>query len=276
MPRKSTKSTAKSSKPNGKGKASAAGPSGHTADDVDMLDGELHSDGDQEDCVDEDMQTGDAPPQHDEDDDDEDDDDGGLGGEPMHHGANLDDIAALTMFSSDFRSLSAHMLAQSSKLKGYLTAIKPNADPAVRFTALQDLNELLVMSNEDTLSGYFQVDAFVKELVGILGGSGSDVPRDEDEDDPDEERDEDAALAAALALSTGGISAGDENPEAQVLASRCLYNLMEALPGTAHTVVYHGAVPALTSKLTEIQFIDLAEQNISVSFFPQPCLYSQP
>jgi len=66
-------------------------------------------------------------------------------------------------------------------------------------------------------------------------------------------------------MSGGSSFAGDENPEAQVLASRCLYNMMEALPGTAHTVVFHGAIPALCSKLLEIQFIDLAEQNISVS-----------
>jgi hypothetical protein len=43
---------------------------------------------------------------------------------------------------------------------------------------------------------------------------------------------------------------------------------MEALPGSAHTVVHHGGVPVLCSKLLEIQYIDLAEQSISVrSFF---------
>ena len=182
-----------------------------------------------------------------------------------------DHPSAMAMFSSDFRSLGAHMLAQSTKLKGYLAAIKPTSDPTVRFAALQELNELLVMSNEDTLSGYFQVDAFVKELIGILGGKSLAGDEDEDDGGDDEgEDDEDAALAAALAMSTGGVLAGDENPEAQVLASRCLYNLMEALPGSAHTIVYHGAVPALCSKLLEIQFIDLAEQNISVGLFPNP------
>ena len=44
----------------------------------------------------------------------------------------------------------------------------------------------------------------------------------------------------------------DENLEAQVLACRCLANLMEAMPGVAHTVVYHGAIPVLCSKLIEI------------------------
>lgn len=65
----------------------------------------------------------------------------------------------------------------------------------------------------------------------------------------------------------GGSYQGDENLEAQVLACRCLANLMEALPGVAHTVVYHGAIPVLCSKLIEISYIDLAEQTLSVSYF---------
>ncbi len=75
---------------------------------------------------------------------------------------NSTQAAALSMFGADFRSLGAHMMAHSSKLKGYLDAIKPSSDALVRYSALQELNELLVMSNEDTLSGYFQVDAFTK------------------------------------------------------------------------------------------------------------------
>lgn len=87
-------------------------------------------------------------------------------------------------------------------------------------------------------------------------------------DDDGEDQDEDAALAAALAMSSGGATyQGDENLEAQVLACRCLANLMEALPGVAHTVVYHGAIPVLCSKLIEISYIDLAEQTLSVCTF---------
>jgi E3 ubiquitin-protein ligase TRIP12 len=106
------------------------------------------------------------------------------------------------------------------------------------------------------------VEQFVKELVRILGGRGGE--NDSDEDNDAGERDEDAALAAALAMSSGDYH-GDENLEAQVLACRCLANLMEALPGVAHTVVYHGAIPVLCSKLIEISYIDLAEQTLSVN-----------
>ena len=117
---------------------------------------------------------------------------------------------------------------------------------------------MLSISTEDILAGSFQVDAFVRELVKILGGTGN-VADDDDSHEPDE-----AAQLAALALSGGGQYQGDDNLEAQVLAARCLANLMEALPGVAHTVVYHGAIPVLCSKLIEISYIDLAEQTLSV------------
>ena len=77
-------------------------------------------------------------------------------------------------------------------------------------------------------------------------------------------------------MSTGGAYQGDENLEAQVLACRCLANLMEALPGVAHTVVYHGAIPVLCSKLIEISYIDLDEQTLSVSssyVFPEGIVF---
>ncbi|KAF7313387.1 Ubiquitin-protein ligase [Mycena chlorophos] len=51
---------------------------------------------------------------------------------------------------------------------------------------------------------------------------------------------------------------GDDNVEAQVDV------LMAALPGVAHIVVYHGAIPVLCSKLIEISYIDLAEQTLSM------------
>ena len=124
---------------------------------------------------------------------------------------------------------------------------------------------MLSVSTEDTLAGSFQVEQFIRELVKILGGKGVEL-EDEDGDDDSGENDADAALAAALAMSTGNSYQGDENLEAQVLACRCLANLMEAMPGVAHTVVYHGAIPVLCSKLIEISYIDLAEQTLSVSF----------
>lgn len=284
---------------------------------------------------------------------------GGVGG--MGSGA-----AAAALFGSDFRSLGGYMIGLSSRLKSILTHIR-STNPTIQLSALQEASEVLSVSTEDTLAGYFQVDAFVKEFVAIMAGKptspaepepaksssgrtgavsgsgpsrsiancneddvddddhgdGDDLHRHEDDesgeehdddddgeegrgesgsdegegegdhdedDDPfghsggggeilDEYEDEDVALARALAMSTqdafgGGGGGGDmimmgEDPsadklEAQLLACRCLANLMEALPGSAHTVVHHGAVPVLCSKLVEIQYIDLAEQTLSV------------
>lgn len=201
---------------------------------------------------------------------DDDGDDGEGGGEDgipssdgLAHGG-LDDSASMAIFG-DYRQLGSYMLSLSSRLVTILNNIKPTADPTTRLVTLQELSELLSISTEDTLAGSFQVEQFVRELVKILGGRGAEIDSDEEGDEEHPEQDEDAALAAALAMSTGGTYQGDENLEAQVLACRCLANLMEALPGVAHTVVYHGAIPVLCSKLIEISYIDLAEQTLSVS-----------
>ena len=175
--------------------------------------------------------------------------------------AGLDESAAMAIFG-DYRQFGSYMVSLSGRLKTMLNNIKTTASPTTRLVTLQELSELLSISTEDTLAGSFQVEEFVRELVKILGGRG--VNEDEDEGDDDGDEHEDAAVAAALAMSTGSFQ-GDENLEAQVLACRCLANLMEALPGVAHTVVYHGAIPVLCSKLIEISYIDLAEQTLSAS-----------
>lgn len=173
--------------------------------------------------------------------------------------AGLDESAAMAIFG-DYRQFGSYMVSLSGRLKTMLNNIKSTASPATRLVTLQELSELLSISTEDTLAGSFQVEDFVGELVKILGGRG--VNEDEDDRDDGDEQD-DPAVSSALAMSAGISYQGDENLEAQVLACRCLANLMEALPGVAHTVVYHGAIPVLCSKLIEISYIDLAEQTLS-------------
>ncbi|KAG2011493.1 ubiquitin-protein ligase [Coprinopsis cinerea AmutBmut pab1-1] len=288
-PRKTRASTSARNKAALKSKIAAASSSRLENEDVEMLDADyqMQEDSDVEEpgldldeskgegAKDEDKR--DANECHDDDGlDNEDSDDGdedgphntGLGTssggppQPSHSGfAGLDETAAMALFG-DYRQFGSYMVSLSSRLKNMLNNIKPTADPTTRLLTLQELSELLSISTEETLAGSFPVDSFVRELVKILGGKGADEDDDGD-DDEDVEQDEDAALAAALAMSGGNQYQGDENPEAQVLACRCLANLMEALPGVAHTVVYHGAVPVLCSKLIEISYIDLAEQTLS-------------
>lgn len=133
---------------------------------------------------------------------------------------------------STLRALSGMMSGTSSRLRDILSNLRMRDDASLQLIALQELSDLLLVSNEDNLSGQFSPDPYVKELVALM--------------QPTE--------------------FGDENPEIMLLACRCLANLMEALRGSVANVVYGGAVPVLCQKLLDIQFIDLAEQALSVSF----------
>ncbi|KHN99024.1 thyroid hormone receptor interactor 12 [Metarhizium album ARSEF 1941] len=160
---------------------------------------------------------------HDEDEDDEDEEDddedeedpfGGFGGSG----------GAVAGLSSTLRALTGMMSGLTGRLRELLNNLRED-DLSVQVIALQELSEILLVSNEDNLSGHFSPDSFVKELVLLMNK--------------------------------------EESPEVMLLACRCLANLMEALPASVANVVYGGAVPVLCQKLLEISFIDLAEQALS-------------
>ncbi|GBF63530.1 ubiquitin fusion degradation protein [Trichophyton mentagrophytes] len=130
---------------------------------------------------------------------------------------------------STLRALSGMMSGMSSRLRDILSNLKTKEDPSVQLIALQELSDLLLVSNEDNLAGHFSPDPYVHELVNLM------QPND----------------------------FGEENPEIMLLACRCLANMMEAIRGSAGSVVQGGAVPILCQKLLDIQFIDLAEQALS-------------
>lgn len=172
-------------------------------------------------------ETGEVDEEGEEDDDEGDEDDDEEDDYDHHQQSNDQD----GLFSSG-GSMSGMVSGMSSRLKGILTNLRAYEDPSLQLIALQDLAVLLSVSTEDTLAGYFSCDSFVKELVLLLRGTGGDF----------------------------------DNPEIMLLACRCLSNLMEAMPASLGSVVYSGAVPVLCSKLLEIQYIDLAEQSLTVSF----------
>ncbi|GAA99052.1 uncharacterized protein L969DRAFT_67603 [Mixia osmundae IAM 14324] len=144
------------------------------------------------------------------------------------------------------RRYGGHNVESPQKFKTILTDLRNKHNANVRLIALQELSELLSISTEDTLAGYFSPEQYTKELVAILRNGGGAQHGDPEFGTSDE----------------GGASE-EGNVEMMLLACRCLANLMEALPGSAHSVVYNGAVPVLCAKLLEIQFIDLAEQTLS-------------
>ncbi|TXT15889.1 hypothetical protein VHUM_00392 [Vanrija humicola] len=182
--------------------------------------------------------------------------------------ANFDEAAAAAIFGSEFRAFGGMMSSLSSRFKK-LKANLRSPKAATRLGALRECSDLLLVSNEDTLGASFSTSSFATEFIAILksqpnidqssGGAEDEFMADSDE------LDDDAQLAAALAMSTGGAFPGDDQDEmeAQLLACRCLAHLMEALPGSGHTLVHLGAVPVLCSKLNEISYIELAEQTLS-------------
>ncbi|GMG25192.1 unnamed protein product [Ambrosiozyma monospora] len=63
-----------------------------------------------------------------------------------------------------------------------------------------------------------------------------------------------------------------EDLELQLVACRCLYNLMEAYSDSVSDVVSAGAIEALQAKLLEISYIDLAEQALqSLEMISRQC-----
>ncbi|ROW03011.1 hypothetical protein VMCG_05677 [Cytospora schulzeri] len=170
----------------------------------------------QDDHDDEDSEEHDDEDLHRYDDHDEDDVFGGFGGPP---GGLHSSIALLTGMIS----------GMGPRLREILSNLRQKEDPTTHLIALNELSELLLVSNEDNLQGHFSADSFVRELVSLMK--------------PDDFM--------------------EANPEIMLLACRCLANLMEALPSSVTNVVYAGAVPVLCEKLRDIQFIDLAEQALS-------------
>ena len=134
--------------------------------------------------------------------------------------------------SNTLRALTGLVSGLSQRLRDILERLRNKGDPSIQVIALQELSEILLISTEDNLSGHFSPDQFVKELVTLM--------------EPDD-------------------TFGPENPDMMLLACRCLANLMEALPPSTANVVYGGAVRVLVQKLLQIEYIDLAEQALSVS-----------
>lgn len=151
-------------------------------------------------------------------------------GEDPFGGGYLARFGGHSGLSSSLRALSGIVSGTHSRLRNILAQLRTKDDPSVQLIALQELSELLLVSNEDNLAGHFAPDQYVKELVTLMQPNAF---------------------------------TGEENPEIMLMACRCIANLMEALPSATASVVYGGAVPILCQKLLEIHFIDLAEQALS-------------
>ncbi|OZJ07024.1 hypothetical protein BZG36_00227 [Bifiguratus adelaidae] len=226
------------------------GDSEHHEEGQDVEEDEEEEDDDDDDDGDEENEDGDHELEKDDDEEDDDEHEHQDGDDTFH--------AAFGRGSSSFfhamRGMpgigmrSALQTEQASQYRSMLSGLR-SQDPSEQLIALQQLAEALSMGNENTLAGVFSTDAFVKELVKLLKG-GSATEGLADYEALDEE------TLAMLGMTEG-------NPDIMILACRCLSNLVEAMPSAMGSIVYGGAVPALCSKLIDIQYIDLAEQVIS-------------
>lgn len=231
---------------------------------------------------------------HDEEEDNEgdDDDDHENGGQPFRpgdllgsagasfgrlaqlaseNGMRMDEATAAALFGGSMGRFGMSSGFSGGRFKRLKLELQ-SSNTSLRLSALRECSEILLISNEDTLGGSFSINSFATEFIAILNGKPNIDPNAPTQSSVGQDAgtmNEDEELAAVLAMSAGEAmpdqSESEEDMESQLVACRCLAHLMEALPGTGHTLVHLGVVPVLCSKLNEISYIELAEQTLSVS-----------
>jgi hypothetical protein len=159
--------------------------------------------------------------------------------------------------------------------------------PASRYSALQEATTTIALAQEDQFH-YFPWEDAVKVFLGLMSGkpiidgkaeetTKAKVADVEDVEDDFDSMTEEQQMMYAMALSSGGKMPSadaeldpEQDQQAQLLACRCLQNLMMASEGhgmTAGYIVRNGGVKVLCDKLTSIENIELAEQVIVVSIY---------
>ena len=160
-----------------------------------------------------------------------------------------------------------------------------SSKPASRYSALQEATTTIALAQEDQFH-YFPWEDAVKVFLGLMSGkpiideNGEEKGQSEPVVEADAEDDfdsmtEEQQMMYAMALSSGGKMPSadaeldpEQDQQAQLLACRCLQNLMMSSEGhgmTAGYIVRNGGVKVLCDKLTSIENIELAEQVIVVS-----------
>lgn len=103
----------------------------------------------------------------------------------------------------------------------------------------------------------FSMDELVKALLSIIESPASSSAGNPNSDLPAEFRVIDDS-------SFGDFDGMGLKPELILLSCRCLSNLIEALPSSILLIVQNDGTGVLIEKLLSIEYIDLAEQIISV------------
>lgn len=207
---------------------------------------DIHDDDDNDDEDDDDQDDEDEDDEDDEDNDDhddDDDDDEDSNERPSDEDNEDDDDDN----DNPFRSANEQMLrslrgvlglpdvvsSMVNRIDPCLEAIKDRTDPSSVMAGLQELAEILLMTNEDVLNDYLPTTKVLDALVDIM---------------VDE--------------------LYESSVEIIIMTCRCLLNLLDANPMSLEKVSYARPVKALCEKLFEIQYIDTAELALTVSLSP--------
>jgi len=137
-------------------------------------------------------------------------------------GSLLDELTPFRNGSNPAAGLINTLIEGRNRSKQLLAGLKSD-DENKQMESLAELCHLLSIATEETIAG-FPYDSFAPALINLLNM--------------------------------------DYNPEMMILAGRALSNMIEALPSSVSSVINHGAVPMLCSKLLSIEYIDLAEQSL--------------
>lgn len=158
----------------------------------------------------------------DNEDDDDDDDDDEI---PFRSAHSL-----LQHFQDPFGSMSQLINGMAIRIDPCIEAITQREDPMNVMVGLQELAELILMTNEETLIELLPTQKVLDSLTDVMV-------------DP----------------------LFEDNVEISLMACRALCNLLDAHPSSLDKHSYSRVVRVLCQKLFEIQYIDIAEQALTVS-----------
>ncbi|ORX75729.1 hypothetical protein BCR32DRAFT_224865 [Anaeromyces robustus] len=170
---------------------------------------------------------------------------------PIEDIFKLDLQTLLNLGIIDIQKPSTSRTTSNSNASKLLKKIKNKNDPSEQLEALERLAEILCVTTEDMFLGNgppdlegFNLGEFVKALLDIIKNSQDDYY------EPDTEYD--------------NFGSSEETINAMMMACRCFCNLIEALPSSTSAIVRYDGVKILTEKIENIEYIDLAEQIMSI------------
>lgn len=135
----------------------------------------------------------------------------------------------LRSLAGEMGGMSWHMNFQADRVRELLDNIRQAEDATVMLILLQEISEVLLMSNQDILLYSFPVDNLCSEMAATMTN-----PLFEDSQD------------------------------CAIMACRTLYNLWEVSPTVSSNICSAGIVKILADKLTNLTDVDFAEQAMQM------------